>query len=344
MGGNATKQFGTSRIPRNDYNQIWAMARDINECMPTFAFDSESHGDIDVVCTEAGMERAIAAFDIDAVVSNGDTHSAVLNWNNNKYQIDFIVVPKYLLNYTRCWYSYSNMSILIGEVIPFKFKFAHDGLKLRRSNHCITQSFEAALEFLGFSHSQFMKGFKTREEMLDWIATSKYFNHAGIFNDMRNAASKRRSNSRPYMEYDTNYLLSKLQRGTMPLNKLNQFYHIERRYVKQKKTFEMAYNRMKNLCRRYLLSYQDEMQLREMVMKIPGEWVVEVLPVQYNFKQCLLKQHQIIKTLSASRNMKFAGKTKVEMAMQVQKLLKSGYSPKFLIDAGVAPAFLKGKR
>ena len=342
MGGNATKKYGTSRIPRDHNKQIRNMVRDIDECLPTFTFEGTSYGDIDVVCTEAGMERAIAAFDIDTVVSNGSTHSAVLNWCGNKYQIDFIVVPQYLLNYTRCWYSYSNMSILIGKVIPFKFKFAHDGLKLRDSNHRITTSFEAALEFLGFSYSQFMKGFNTREEMLDWIATSKYFNHAGIIADKRNAASRRITNSRPYMEYDTEYLLSSFQLGLMPKSKLNKFYHIERRYIKQKKTLEMAYNRMKNLCRRYLLSYQEEIQLRENVMNHPDKWVVEVLPVQYNFKQCLLKQHQIIKTLSASRNMKFVGKTKVEMAMQVQKLLNSGYTQKFLIDAGVTPVFLKG--
>lgn len=106
----------------------------------------------------------------------------------------------------------------------------------------------------------------------------------------------------------------------------------------------MAYNRMKNLCRRYLLSYQEEIQLRENVMNHPDKWVVEVLPVQYNFKQCLLKQHQIINALSKSVGLKFNGKTKVEMAMQVQKLLNSGYTQKFLIDAGVTPVFLKGKR
>lgn len=299
MGGNATKEYGTQRIPRDDYKQIRNMVRDIDECLPTFTFDSTSYGDIDIVCTEAGMESAIAAFNIDTVVSNGNVYSAVLKWQDNKYQVDFIVVPKYLLNYSRCWYSYSNMSILIGKVIPFKFKFAHDGLKLRESNYVITSSFDYAIQFLEFSCSQFMRGFSTREEMLDWIATSKYFNHAGIINDSRTTASRRITDSRPYMKYDTEYLLSKFRLGSMPRSKLNKFYHIERRYVKQKKTLEMAYNRMKNLCRRYLLSYQEEIQLRENVMNHPDEWVVKVLPVQYNFKQCLLKQHQIIKTLSA---------------------------------------------
>lgn len=344
MGGNATKEYGTQRIPQDDYKQIKALINCKPECMTTFEFDQGTYGDIDVVCTEAGMNNAIEMLGINTVVKNSNVHSAVLKWQGNKYQVDFIVVPQYLLNYSRCWYSYSNMSILIGKVIPFKFKFAHDGLKLRDSNYTISSSFEYTIQFLGFSHSQFMKGFSTREEMLNWIAESKYFNHHGIIHDQRNSSSRRRSDARQYIAYDTNWLLNCMQKGVMPKKKLNQFYHIERYYVKRDKTLVMAYNRMKNLCRRYLLSYQEEIQLRENVMNHPDKWVVEVLPVQYNFKQCLLKQHQIIKALSASRNMKFAGKTKVEMAMQVQELLKSGYSPKFLIDAGVAPVFLKGKR
>lgn len=54
MGGNATKQFGTQRIPRADHKQIKALINCKPECMTTFEFDQGTYGDIDVVCTEPG--------------------------------------------------------------------------------------------------------------------------------------------------------------------------------------------------------------------------------------------------------------------------------------------------
>lgn len=179
MGGAATKQYGTERIPNNHFGEIIEQINSFNRPITVAkVYAKPDHGDIDVIVNRTSdRDFLIQQLKLQHIVKNGDVWSCVYEYNNHKYQMDIIYCERKFANE---WYSYGNMSLLIGRIIPEKLKFAFDGLKLRYSNVIIKSDFFEALGFLGFDVERYKRGFKYNFEMLDWLADGKYFNHAWV--------------------------------------------------------------------------------------------------------------------------------------------------------------------
>ena len=165
MGGAATKQFGTERIPNDHFANIVATINSFNRPITVAkVYSKPDHGDIDVIVNRVqDRDFLVQRLKLHDIVKNGNVWSCVYNYADRKYQIDIIYCESKFANE---WYSYGNMSLLIGRIIPEKLKFAFDGLRLRYSNVVIKSDFFEALEFLGLDVERFKHGFKHRVELL----------------------------------------------------------------------------------------------------------------------------------------------------------------------------------
>ena len=275
MGGAATKHLNTRRMTDDEFKKISSY---INECIASESilfrllhfkiarsYAKDSHGDIDlIICDLKAREifvNKLEEFFTDVEKSNlsqGLVECYACTHDGVRFQLDIITGNEFALR----WYDYGNMSLLIGRVIPFKFKFGYDGLCLRGSpmdripDALIIKDFDKALEFLGFDFGRFEKGFKTREDMLDWIADSKYFRVNSFDNDQRSNRVKRRDRDRTTLDDDIAYLKEKPEQGNMPLSDYNKFAHIDIKNIKDSITKKIFAAKLRKIQFRYLLSVE----------------------------------------------------------------------------------------
>jgi len=345
MGGNATKHFGTKRVPNDQYNKIVSILSDFDDCFPAKTFAKPDHGDIDVICTSVTRDKIIDELNITDIVKTGNVWSCVLEFENGRYQVDFIVAPKENLDYTAKWYCYGNMSLLIGRIIPKELKFAHDALKLRSCDEPIIEEFDTALEFLGFDVVRYNQGFDTKEEMLDWLADSKYFVHNGIVNNWRNSNTKRRDSKRTTLDDEISYLLDNPEKNKMPNKLWARWHYLERQHIKKRRTYQYGLNRLRRIRNMYCLSNSEYMALYHDFQNNPLKWVSSEYPVNFEYDTKLNEQKEIILKLVDLVGLTQAGTTKTtkrNLAQLVDFLKLHGYSDQDLVRQGVSTALLKG--
>lgn len=337
MGGAATKHLGTQRIPQHRYDEIIAILGEFN-CRPAKTFPKPDHGDVDVICTPEVRDEIIKVLNITATVRNGNVWSCVYEMGQEKYQIDFITTAKEKLDYTAKWYCYGNMSLLIGRVIPKELKFAYDALKLRSCDKPIIRDFDKALEFLGFDVEKFNKGFSTTKEMLDWIASSKYFVHDGLINNWRNSSTKHRDKKRTTLDEEIVYLLYKPEKTKMP-----QWHYLDRQATKKRHTYLNGLNRLKRIKNKYCLSVEEYMVLYKDFQENPLKWVANKSPVDFDYDTKLNEQRDLVFKLAKTVNLNLviSKTTKRKLAWGVGRLKEAGFQDQDLVKLGVSPALLK---
>jgi len=342
MGGAATKHLGTQRIPQHRYDEIITILSEF-DCRPGKTFPKSDHGDVDVICTPEVRDEIIKELNISSIVDNGNVWSCVFVLGHEKYQIDFITVPEEKLDYTAKWYCYGNMSLLIGRIIPKELKFANDALKLRNCDKPIIQDFDKALDFLGFDAERFNKGFSTTKEMLDWIASSKYFVHDGLINNWRNSSAKHRDKKRTTLDEEIVYLLHKPEKTKMSQNVWSHWHYLDRRATKKRRTYLNGLNRLKRIKNKYCLSVEEYMVLYKDFQENPLKWVANKSPVDFDYDTKLNEQRDLVFKLAKTVNLNLviSKTTKRKLAWVVGRLKEAGFQDQDLVKRGVSPALLK---
>ena len=187
MGGNAIKN--SRRIYKDEYNSIIVEILQLfpeYRMLPTKTYtDKDSFGDIDfIVATESFS-------DVKSLVKTrlGDNleyhdNSMFFSFNYKNVQIDFNMIhPEDFM----CMYNYSgdgDLGNFIGRVArSLGFKYGHDGLsyELRLGGHYkrsinVSKDTKTILEFLGYDYDKWRKGFKTKDDIFEYAASSTYFN------------------------------------------------------------------------------------------------------------------------------------------------------------------------
>lgn len=232
MGGNAMKNYGVERLSKADYDTvISALLPNLPEkTLPVPAYRSkDSFGDCDLLTT-ATNEAFESSLSKDFVLlgkkKNGSVTSYALKYGNfPPFQFDLIKAKEDSYEFNYNYLSYNDLGNLIGRVAAaFGFKFAHDGLYILawyghkgeersvgrvkeygKTNDCaeykmeklFISNFDEALEFLGFDSLRFAQGFNTIDDILDFVANSKYFCKDFFLFENRNHDQRKRDVKRP---------------------------------------------------------------------------------------------------------------------------------------------------
>lgn len=230
---------------------------------------------------------------IEKINAGGGVNCFAIEFNKNnknfKFQFDYIYAnPKYY-DFMKNYFSYNDLGNLVGRVASaYGYKFGHDGLfkrfyfkesgdiskiyslksisKLENKNNendkgsfkeyiFLTDDFDKALEFLGFNKDRFKDGFKTKQEIFDYVITSKYFDNDFFELENRNnkqrVRDRKRSTYNEFLEYikdkdikNEEYSISKQKL----LNKERKdFPHLNNELIKLRKEIKTSFFVQKRL-------------------------------------------------------------------------------------------------
>ena len=180
------------------------------------------------VVSDGGIKSYAISFKID----NPTDPSVLLKDNWTKpFQLDFIHKSAEDFDFARQYFSFNDLGNFIGRIASGAgFKFGFDGLykkiyfnedgdvvdvkslKSQRERQelangkpesnkkievLITKDFEKAIEFLGFDYQRYTQGFKTLEDIFQYVQESKYFHLENFLLDNRKADVRHRDLKRP---------------------------------------------------------------------------------------------------------------------------------------------------
>lgn len=226
------QQYGVERLTKEQYNEVLS-ALTITLPYKTVAIPSyrakDSFGDCDLLttATDEAFEKSLSKdFALLGKKRNGSVTSYALKYGIfPPFQFDLIKAKEDSFKFHYNYLSYNDLGNLIGRVAAaFGFKFAHDGLYILawynhkgeersvgrvkeygKTNDCaehkmeklFISNFDQALEFLGFNSLRFAQGFNTVDDILDFVASSKYFCKDFFLFENRNHDQRKRDVKRP---------------------------------------------------------------------------------------------------------------------------------------------------
>ena len=226
------KQYNVERLTKEQYDEVLS-ALTITLPYKTVAIPSyrlkDSFGDCDLLTTstdEAFEKNLSKDFILLGKKKNGSVTSYALKYGSfPPFQFDLIKAKEESFKFNYNYLSYNDLGNLIGRVAAaFGFKFAHNGLYLlawydhkgeersvvrvkeeaKTNDHAehkmeklFISNFDEALEFLGFDSLRFAQGFDTVDDILDFVASSKYFCKDFFLFENRNHDQRKRDVKRP---------------------------------------------------------------------------------------------------------------------------------------------------
>lgn len=250
MGGNALKNTKTRRYQADEYERTFVELsyRLMGVCVYVHLVlayrEKESFGDMDLVVVMNYDETDVVAavkrlFNPNEVVKNGN----IVSFDYNELQVDLLVQSDVeTAEFASRYFAYNDLGNFIGRTAHrLGFKFGHDGLKyvVRDPEDdsrvvkelLVTQDFDDALWFLDYSFEEHAYGFDTKEEIFDYVASSKYFEPAQYLLENRPSEARRRDRTRAMYQAINEYYKVKfnLQPGT-PKKPVNRREHLERAF------------------------------------------------------------------------------------------------------------------
>lgn len=207
MGGNALKMT-TRRCDKNEYQELVEdITNKLTENNITFWItksfeDKQSFGDMDILIKgQINMELLRYIFN----PSETKTNDKCVSLDYKRFQIDLIHFSDEDYETAKVYYSYNDLHNLIGVIASSKFnlKWGWDGLKKKYKNRnvFIAKNYKEALDLLGFDVERYDKGFKSLDEIFDFVCRSKYFNKSAFQLERLSSRARDRSKKR------TNYVL-----------------------------------------------------------------------------------------------------------------------------------------
>lgn len=217
MGGNALKQYETTRLEALDYQGITREFE--HDFMKVFGFkpllikaykNKPSFGDADYLIDSSKLPdnwthelKTSFGLGYSQYVKNGN----VVSIGYKHFQFDLIVTLHEDMEASYFYFSYNDFGNLIGRIgHKLGVKIAHDGLKLvvrhkARSDHILKEIVLAkdskqALDLLGLNRGRYEQGFDELEDIFEYVASSKYFDPEIYSLEHRSATSRIRDKKR----------------------------------------------------------------------------------------------------------------------------------------------------
>lgn len=199
--------FNTKRISRADFITYSQHVYDIldknniEHFSPLYYDDKETFGDLDIIVKKPFGEKEIFnLFNIPEkhYKPNGHVHSICYK----NFQIDFITTKPNKFEITNEYYAWADVSIIIGRLFKkMNLTFGWEGLTYIHEtkigshyreigNIFISDKMKDILNLLGLDYSTYQNGFKTKNDIFDYISTSKYF-HPSFFMSQKSSSDRR---------------------------------------------------------------------------------------------------------------------------------------------------------
>lgn len=194
MGGNL--DTNNIRLSREQYEQLCTqLCNALTEhkvphlTIPYF-HSKDSFGDLDLLIGKSlhlGLLNQLCAatgLQIKAYLPNDKVHSLVLYLNKvDTFQVDFIEVQTKLLPIAQFYFSYNDLNNLVGKMFKqYNLSFGFTGLyykhiyKDRGWKILLTTDPKQIYEMIDLDYNIYLKGFDTREEIFEFVMSSRYFN------------------------------------------------------------------------------------------------------------------------------------------------------------------------
>lgn len=216
MGGNAIKS--AKRVDKATFDQYW---EELKQIFPELTMQRTSSyrqkadfGDIDVVVKtqptlnikQLVRDRLNPSEEYD----NGPFYSFLYK----TAQVDFIFHDEHDYAIALEYYSWNDICNFIGRIArSLNFKFGHDGLWYEEhlDDHYkisvfVSRDIEKILTFLGYDAERWKKGFDTIEEILEYGASSTYFNSLYFALEEQNNVDRVRNKKRKMYQAMLQYI------------------------------------------------------------------------------------------------------------------------------------------
>lgn len=215
MGGNALKQYHTTRLEKDEYflvcekfSSLFYEAFGFIPQLITAYKNKPSFGDADFLLDSKDLppnwvEKVKETFKLDSnqYSKNGD----VLSVGFMNFQIDLIVVKDICAAYF--YFSYNDFGNLIGRLgHKLGIKIGHNGLSIivrhkALSDHVLKEihlssNYEDILEILGLDIERYNEGFNELDDIFNYVSSSKWFNNDIYLFENRNSISRVRDKKR----------------------------------------------------------------------------------------------------------------------------------------------------
>lgn len=219
MGGNAIKKFGPSkRLPSSEYDELAldilaTLSREnVTPRLIQSYHTKPDHGDMDILVPGAfhyynSPADVMTLLNAVGSVKNGSVTSYAIPYHDELFQLDLITVPEKHIEFAERYFSYNDLGNLLGRVAHrMGFKLGHLGLNyVLRDNTLtthvigeatITNSWDEAIEFLGYSAERYSNGFETPIDIFEYTLSSPFASREIYLLENRNSISRIRDRKR----------------------------------------------------------------------------------------------------------------------------------------------------
>lgn len=216
MGGNAIKS--AQRIDKVKFDQYW---EELKALFPEPVMQrtksyrqKEDFGDIDVVVqTDPNINYKKMVKERVGDVETFD-NGPFFSFLYKDAQVDFIFHNEKEYKIALHYYSWNDVCNFIGRVArTLNFKFGHDGLFYEdhlddhyKVSIFVSNDIDDILEFLGYDPKRWHEGFDTIEQILEYGASSKYFNPLYFSLEEQNNIDRVRNKKRKMYQHMLKYI------------------------------------------------------------------------------------------------------------------------------------------
>lgn len=226
MGGNAL-EVESVRLRKDSYLNLSKRLKELfpyGETIRSYG-NKETFGDLDFLYpAECGYGNTSRVQEVlgenftlsQEPVKNGDVTSYGVLLDEGVFQVDFIGVPSDRFCFAENYFAYNDMGNLLGRVARSAgVKLGHLGLfYIQRSpnndsvvlkEHLLTDDWDIALTFLGYSPERYHRGFDSLEDIFEFVMSSPYYDFSKFDLSQRNRKARTRDAKRPnyraFLEY-----------------------------------------------------------------------------------------------------------------------------------------------
>lgn len=212
--------FKTGRLNRVDFEKycedVFHILRENNVeyFTPYYYDDKMTFGDLDIIVKKPfGRDEIFSMFRFNKTQYNVNSNVHSICYKN--FQIDFITTKPNQFEITKDYYAWADLSIIIGRMIKkFNLSFGWDGLTYREEikidgdyrkigDIFVSNSMMDILGFLGLDYNTYLKGFRSKKDLLEYVTSSKYFNPK-YFESVRKSEDRRNNLFADVLAYSYN--------------------------------------------------------------------------------------------------------------------------------------------
>ena len=211
--------YGAKRLSREDYTSRVAQIMPVLFSLGDFGWieipsysTKQTFGDVDILCKNTPhniVDLILGAFSSPPYQNNGN----VLSFLFKDLQVDVIRCTKETYQSSLDYFSYNDLGNLIGKVCKGRgLSYGHLGLMFEvivaenvRTKLIVSSDTRKIHEYLGLSHDIWLEGFQDREDMFQFVLSSKYFDRRLFYFENLNSIDRRRDQKRvtynAFLEY-----------------------------------------------------------------------------------------------------------------------------------------------